>query len=362
MEQQIKNILVIGGAGFIGSNLCEELVKRGHNVLCIDNFCTGSQKNIDHLLQSANFEFIKHDLIDPINLDEQREAQKFKFEFYGIQEIYHLACPVSSKERKKIAFNTIFAHSHVTRNVFEIAEKYKSKVFYASSAAVYGPVIDSNYLVNETYVGKVDNLGESSIYDEGKRFGETICSFYKKYKNVDVKIGRVFTTFGPKMKVDNGFFMSEVVYNALNNLDINIDYHSEDVGSFCYVKDLVEAMIILMENGEFGPYNIGNPEVVRIYDVVNSIKKITNSTSNISFNNDSLKKRVVPDISKIKEVFGWFPLTLLEDALKDTIDYIKAVKNTFNSAQFFEDDEDDDKLIENKKDDSNNIFKMIFKG
>lgn len=367
MANNAKNVLVTGGAGFIGSNLCDELVKRGNNVLCIDNFSTGSQKNIDHLLQSTNFEFINHDLTQPINLEEYREAQKFKTEFYGISEIYHLACPVASTQFEKYSLATLLANSHATKNVLDIALKYNSKVFFASSSSVYGESYDNNFFVDEKYQGIVSNLSERGIYDEGKRFAESMCYTYNKVNNLDVKIGRIFSTFGPRMQINSGVFMADAIISALNNEKIITNYKENDVGSFCYVKDTIECILLIMETGKFGPYNIGNPEAIKIAQIVNIIKKIIGSNSEIEYNPNA-KNRLIPDIGLVKEKFGWFPLTLLEDALRDTIDYMKAAKNSFNAGDFFKEDKsyeaklkESTESIEKNKSESN-IFRMIFKG
>ncbi len=357
-----KNIIVAGGAGFIGSNLCEELVKRGNNVLCIDNFSTGSQKNIDHLLQSTNFEFINYDLANPINLEEFREAKKFKIEFYGVDEIYNLACPVSSKDSEKMAFDTAFANSHTTKTLLDIAEKYNSKVLFASSYSVYGTLENNNYVVSENEMGVLDIFSKSSCYDEGKRFAETICSIYKKYKNIDVKIARIFPTYGPRMRLDSGVFIADAIIKAVNNENIIVEYQEDEHASFCYVKDLIEAMVLIMEGGDFGPYNIGNPEAVKIKEVIETIKNITGSTSIVEYQ-DSGKKRIIPNIDLVKEKFGWFPLTLLEDSLRDTIDYMKAAKNSFNASDMFT-SSDEENIVAAKeeiKKNKGNIFNMIFK-
>lgn len=367
MANKIKNVLVTGGAGFIGSNLCDELVKRGNNVLCVDNFSTGSQKNIDHLLQSTNFEFINYDLTEPINFEKFREAQKFKIEFYGISEIYHLACPVASTQFEKYSLATLLANSHATKNVLDIALKYNSKVFFASSSSVYGEPYDNNFFVNEKYQGIVTNLSERGIYDEGKKFAESMCYTYNKVKNLDIKIGRIFPTFGPRMQINNGIFMADAIISAINNEKIITNYKENDVGSFCYVKDVIEAILLIMDSGKMGPYNIGNPEAIKISQIVNIIKKIVDSNSEVEYD-PRAKNRIIPDISLVKEKFGWFPLTLLEDALRDTIDYMKAAKNTFNAGDFFKKDEsveaklkESSESIEKNKNESN-IFRMIFKG
>lgn len=357
-----KNIIVAGGAGFIGSNLCEELVKRGNNVLCIDNFSTGSQKNIDHLLQSTNFEFINHDLSKPLNLEDHREAKKFKVEFYGVSEIYHLACPTSSKDSTKLAFDTVFANSHSTKTLLDIAEKYNSKVFFASSASVYGLPDDNDYLIDESYIGRANNLSESASYDEGKRFAETVCYVYNKYKNLDIKIARIFPTYGPRMRLDSGVFIADVIIKAVNDEDIVVEYSKDEHASFCYVKDLVESIILIMENGKFGPYNIGNPEAIKISEVVDTIKKIVSSNSIVEYK-DNGKKKIIPNIDLVKEKFGWFPLTLLEDALRDTVDYMKAAKNSFNASDMFKDEGSDEVEISKDvlKKNKSSIFSMIFK-
>jgi len=357
-----KNIIVAGGAGFIGSNLCEELVKRGNNVLCIDNFSTGSQKNIDHLLQSTNFEFINYDLTKPIDLENYREAKKFKIEFYGVSEIYNLACPNSSKDSVKLSFETAFANSHVTKTLLDIAEKYSSKVLFTSSSSVYGIPEDGSYLIDEKYIGHIDNLSDSACYDEGKRFAETICNIYNKNKNIDIKVARVFPTYGPRMRLDSGVFIADAIIKAVNNEDIVVEYSKDEHASFCYVKDLVEGMILIMDNGKFGPYNIGNPEAIKISEVIDVVKKIVSSVSLVEYK-DSGKKKIIPNIDLVKEKFGWFPLTLLEEALRDTVDYMKAAKNSFNTSDIFKEDEDGNIKVakDSLKKQKNSIFSMIFK-
>lgn len=367
MSNKAKNVLVTGGAGFIGSNLCDELIKRGNNVLCVDNFSTGSQKNIDHLLQSTNFEFINYDLTKPINFDEYREAQKFKIEFYGISEIYHLACPVASTQFEKYSLATLFANSHATKNVLDIAAKYNSKVFFASSSSVYGEPYNDNFFIDEKYQGIVNNLSDRGIYDEGKRFAESICYSYNKLKNIDVKIGRIFATYGPRMQLNSGVFISDAIIAAINDEKIITNYKENDYGSFCYVKDIIECMILIMESGKIGPYNVGNPEAIKISQIINIIKKIVESNSEVEYNS-SAKNRILPNISLVKEKFGWFPLTLLEDSLKDTIDYMKAAKNSFNIGEIFKQDESEEARLKESSEaikqnkNATNIFRMIFKG
>ena len=367
MQTQPKNILVTGGAGFIGSNLCEELVKRGNNVLCIDNLSTGSQKNIDHLLQSPNFEFLNYDLKDPINLDECREAKEFKIEFYGISEIYHLACPFVASDYDKYAFDTLYANSYVTKNVLDIALKYNSKVFFASSSSVYGEISDQNCFIDENTRLMQGTLSDKSVYDDGKKFSEVICYNYNKLKNVDVKIGRIFPTYGPRMRLLEGLFISDTIMAAMNNKPIKTGYNENNLASFCYVKDLVEGIIAVLENGGFGPYNLGNPNQIKISKIVEFIQTNLNSKSTVEYS-EELKNIPIPVIDLVKKKLGWFPFTSLENSLIDTIDYIKATKNSFELNDIFKKDEENYgekyaekiKNVEKNKDDEN-IVNIIFK-
>ena len=218
-----KNILIVGGAGFIGSHLCDELIK-SNKIICIDNFLTGTQDNISHLLQHPDFEFINHDIINPINLEDLPELKEFKFEFQGVQEVYYLASPSSPVDYQKHPIETLLANSIGLRNALDIAVKYKSKFFFASSPAVYGQ--GTAKPTKETFVGVVDQLAPRSAYAEANRFAETLLFNYSAKYNLDIKLARVFNCYGPKIRLGDGRMIPEMIKNAISNEDIVI-YGSE---------------------------------------------------------------------------------------------------------------------------------------
>ena len=207
-----KIVLVTGGAGFIGSHLCDELVKTC-KVICLDNFSTGDERNIDHLLSDPNFVFIRHDITKFLDLEEAPSLQKFKIQFQGLQEIYHLACPMSPKDFEQNKKATLLANSYGIKNVLDLAIKYKAKLMHFSSSVVYGPRLSDNKKINEEFIGLVDVLSDRSSYDEGKRFAETLMMNYKDIYNLDVKIARIFRIYGPRMKLDDNQMISDFIRN-----------------------------------------------------------------------------------------------------------------------------------------------------
>jgi UDP-glucuronate decarboxylase len=356
-----KNIIVTGGAGFIGSHLCESLVKNGFNVLCIDNFSSGDESFISHLLQLPNFELINHDLTSEINLNDYREAKKFDIEFLGVSEIYHLACPSSPGNYDKFAMSTLFANSHATKNVLDMAVKYNSKVLFSSSSVVYGEPAKEMTFVKEEDLGLVDNLNEKSCYNEGKRFAESICYYYSKYKGVDVKIARIFSIYGPRMKIKNGRLIADLLSSAIDNKPLVLDCRKEDIKSYCYINDLLEAFYLIMENGSFGPYNVGNPSPVKMIEVLKTIKDLTFSDFKCTFTEKKHSRKPLPDLSRIKKEFGWFPLTPIEKGFKETIAFTKANRNNLDISSIdYKTDLDEKSQEENPNKDSNNLFKSIF--
>jgi len=322
-----KNILVTGGAGFIGSHLCDELVKK-NKVICIDNFISGDEANIDHLLQNPDFQFIKHDVNKPINLEKLKELEKFQVRFQGLQEIYHLACPTSPKDFEKTRVETVLTNSVGVRNILDLAVKYKSKFILASSSVVYGSRNPKISRFKEDYLGIVDQLSPRACYDEGKRFTETLTSTYGQVYNLNTKIVRIFRTYGSRMKLKTGRMLPDFVHNALDNKDLVI-YGDEDFSSsFCHVSDIVQGMIKMMKSGESGPMNLGSDLEYKIADVAKKVIEMTDSKSKIVFKKPLLFMTPLglPDISLAKERFGWFPVILLEEGIKGAIDYFRAHK------------------------------------
>ncbi|MAF25740.1 NAD-dependent dehydratase [bacterium] len=320
-----KNVLVTGGAGFIGSHLCDELVKKS-KVICVDDFVTGSEGNIDHLLQNPNFEFIKHDLAEPLGFKKYRELAKFKIDFQGIQEIYHLACPTSPKDFEKNRISTVLANSAAMRNALDLAVKYKAKFMQFSSAVVYGSRDAQHPFVHETDLGIVDQLSPRACYDEGKRFAETMTNTYSEVHGLDAKIVRIFRTYGSRMELDGGHMLPDFILAALNNKPLEIYGDERFSTSLCHVSDIVAGVLKVMKSAYRKPVNLGSNEEHTLVDVAKTVISMTGSKSQISFKKPLLfmSPLPMPQITLAKEKFGWFPITRLEDGLKEIIDYFKA--------------------------------------
>ena len=322
-----KNVLVTGGAGFVGSHLCDELIKT-RKVICLDNFSTGDERNIDHLLADSDFAFIKHDISEPINLEELPELQKFKIQFQGIQEIYHLACPASPIHFEKNIISTILANSYGVKNALDLAKKYEAKFLHFSSSVVYGARRDDNPKIREEDLGIVDFLSDRSSYDEGKRFAETMVANYRKFYNIDAKIARLFRVYGPRMKLDEGLMIPDFISNALDNKDLVILGDKDFYSSFCYVSDIVDASIKVMESESAGPINVGSDVDVKVADVAQKIISMLNSKSKITYAEKLLfmTPLCLPNIAKAREEIGWMPVMTLEKGLEKTVDDLRANK------------------------------------
>ncbi len=322
-----KNILITGGAGFIGSHLCDELVK-DNKVICIDNFLTGDEKNIDHLLSDPNFEFIRHDINEPINLEELPELQKFKIQFQGIQEIYHLACPTSPKNFLDNRIATLNSLSVGMKNVLEFARKHNSKFMHYSSSVVYGPRQKENIKVDENTFHDVDILSERSSYDEGKRFAESMVENYRKEFKIDTKIIRLFRAYGPRVKLNDDRMIADFINSALDGKNLIIRGGEDFKSSLCYITDVVDASLKLMESDLSGPYNIGSDVEVKIADVANKIIAIIGSNSQLVYKEKSLfyTQLPLPDITKARNDLGWMPIVVLENGLENTVNDLRVKK------------------------------------
>ena len=322
-----KNILVIGGAGFIGSHLCDELVKTS-KVICIDNFSTGSEKNIDHLLSEPDFEFIHHDITKPINLTTLPELQKFKIEFQGIQEIYNLACPMSPKNFNKNKIAILSVNSYGVKNALDLAVKHKAKFLHFSSSVVYGLKDEDNKKIKEDSVGFIDNLSERSCYDEGKRFAESMIINYKEKYQIDTKIIRLFRVYGPRMKLNDGQMIPDFVYNAIDNKDLEIFGDENFSSSFCYISDCIDAVLKMMSSDLSGPINIGSDIKVNLTDLAKNIISIIGSKSGIKYEKEMLfmKPLHIPDITKARNELGWMPIITLKKGIEDTIYELRVSK------------------------------------
>ena len=306
-----KRVLVTGGAGFLGSHLCERLLNDGHEVLCVDNFFTGRKENIIHISSNPYFEVLRHNVILPL--------------FVEVDEIYNLACPASPIYYQRDPVQTTKTSIIGAVNMLGLAKRLNIKVLQASTSEVYGdPVVHPQI---ESYWGNVNPLGIRACYDEGKRCAETLFFDYYRQNNVKIKVIRIFNTYGPRMSPNDGRVVSNFIMQALQNKDISIYGDGSQTRSFCYVSDLIDAIILAMETGdEFtGPVNVGNPDEFTIKELAENIITLTGSKSIISYHplpaDDPSQRQ--PEISIAKEVLGWQPKIKLNDGLKETIDYFR---------------------------------------
>jgi UDP-glucuronate decarboxylase len=301
-------ILVTGGAGFIGSHLCERLLGEGHEVLCLDNFFTGSKANVAHLRENPRFELIRHDVTEPILLEVDR--------------IYNLACPASPVHYQYNPVKTIKTNVMGTIHMLGLAKRVRARILQASTSEVYG---DPNvHPQPESYWGHVNPIGVRSCYDEGKRVAETLMMDYHRQNKVDIRIVRIFNTYGPRMALEDGRVVSNFIVQALKGEDITVFGDGSQTRSFCYVDDLVEGMVRLMScEGTTGPVNVGNPAETTILEFARRIIELTGSSSKIVFKplpSDDPKQRQ-PDITLAREKLGWEPRVALEVGLKRTVEY-----------------------------------------
>jgi UDP-glucuronate decarboxylase len=339
-----KNVLITGGAGFIGSHLADELIAHT-NVIVIDNFSSGREANIDHLLRLPNFIFIKHDLTEPIDLNEQVELSRFKVKFKGIQEIYHLAAPTSPKQFSKNRVETALANSHATANALAMAVQYNAKFLQFSSAVVYGTRTAERTYAAEDDLGVVDMLSKRACYDEGKRFAETLVSTYRQVYGIDAKIIRLFRTYGPRLTLNDGHMLSDFAYAALNNEDLVIFGDHTFSSSLVYISDVINAAMNLMKGDFTGPYNIGSDEDINMTDVAKKIIELTRSSSKIAYKDsiEFMSPLMLPRIERIKKDIGWFPIVRLDEGLGKTIDHLKAQKSLLRYSHDDGEDEEQEK-------------------
>lgn len=304
----MARILVTGGAGFIGSHLVETLLDQGHEVLSLDNYFTGSKENLRHLRDRPELELIRHDVVNPIMLE--------------VDQIYHLACPASPVHYQFNPVKTIKTNVMGTLNMLGLAKRVKARILLASTSEVYGdPQVHPQ---REDYRGNVNPLGPRSCYDEGKRVAETLMMDYHRQNGVDIRIARIFNTYGPRMALNDGRVISNFCVQALTGRDLTIFGDGSQTRSFCYISDLVEGLIKLMEReGCHEPVNLGNPEEYPVLELARKILALTRSPAKLVFQplpqDDPLKRR--PDITRARELLGWEPKVPLETGLRETISY-----------------------------------------
>ncbi len=309
----MKRILVTGGAGFIGSHLCDRLINQGHDVICLDNFFTGSKNNVLHLIGNPHFELVRHDVIQP---------------FYAeVDEVYNLACPASPVHYQYNAIKTVKTSVMGAINMLGLAKRVNAKILQASTSEIYGdPIVHPQ---REDYWGNVNPIGRRSCYDEGKRCAETLFMDYHRQNKVRIKIVRIFNTYGPNMHPNDGRVVSNFIVQALKNTPITLYGGGSQTRSFQYVDDLVEGMIRVMECDDAitGPVNLGNPNEFKISDLAKTIIQLTNSSSEFEYRElpaDDPKQRR-PDISLAKAIIGWEPKVELKEGLEKTIEYFRKI-------------------------------------
>ena len=306
-----KRILITGGAGFIGSHLCEKLLAEKHDVICLDNYFTGSKDNIRHLLDNKNFELVRHDVVDAYMAE--------------VDEIYNLACPASPVHYQYNPIKTMKTSFMGTMNMLGLAKRVNAKMFQASTSEVYGdPHVHPQ---QESYWGNVNPIGIRSCYDEGKRAAETLCFDYHRQHKTRIKVVRIFNTYGPRMHPQDGRVVSNFIVQALKGEDITVYGKGNQTRSFCYVDDLVDGFVKMMNTNDsiVGPINLGNPGEFTILELAEMVIKMTNTKSKIIYkplpSDDPMQRK--PDISKAKEHLNWEPKIKLEDGLKKTISYFE---------------------------------------
>lgn len=316
-----KRILVTGGAGFIGSHLCERLLEQGHEVLCVDNFYTGRRANIAHLIPNPLFEVLRHDVCFPLYVE--------------VDEIYNLACPASPVHYQLDPVQTTKTSVHGAINMLGLAKRLKARILQASTSEVYGN--PSIHPQEESYWGNVNPIGLRSCYDEGKRCAETLFFDYYRQNNVEIKVARIFNTYGPRMHPNDGRVVSNFVMRALRNETITVYGDGSQTRSFCYVDDLVDGLVALMHSPEdcTGPVNLGNPDELTILDLAERVIELTDSNSRITFAplppDDPSRRQ--PHIDLAREQLGWEPTTGLDEGLRRTIEYFRRLAQALPAAE-----------------------------
>ena len=306
----MKRILVTGGAGFLGSQLCEKLLLQGHDVVCLDNFFTGSKRNLERLRDHAHFELIRHDVTMPI--------------FLEVDRIYNLACPASPVHYQYNPVKTIKTSVMGAINMLGLAKRVRARILQASTSEVYGDPVE--HPQKESYWGHVNPIGLRSCYDEGKRVAETLFFDYQRQNKVDIRVMRIFNTYGPKMRPNDGRVVSNFIVQALQGKDITVYGDGSQTRSFCYVSDLLEGMVRLMEHPTLvGPVNVGNPDEFTMLELARQVIELTGSKSKVVHKplpSDDPRQRQ-PDITLAKQMLDWQPRVALKDGLRETIAYFR---------------------------------------
>lgn len=313
----MQSVLVTGGAGFIGSHLCDFLIEKGYKVICLDNLLTGSKKNIEHLLDNPNFEFV-----------EANVASSIEYPVSGIDYIFHLASPASPIDYQNHPEETLLANSIGTLNILNLTKEKGAKVLIVSTSEIYGD--PKEHPQKETYYGNVNSFGPRACYDESKRFAEAATYVFLQKYGIDARIARIFNTYGPKMQKDDGRVVSNFINQAISGGLITIDGDGTQTRSFCFVSDMVEGLFkaMFLEGTKGEIFNLGNPDEYSVKDLAEKIIKMTGSRSEVKYSgtfrtDDPMRRQ--PDISKAKKILSWEPKVSLEDGLQKTIEYYKGL-------------------------------------
>lgn len=306
---EANRVLVTGGAGFVGSHLCDYLVKRGDKVICLDNFFTGSKENVAHLLDNPNFELLRHDVVEPVLLE--------------VDQIYHLACPASPVHYKYNPIKTAKTSFLGTMNMLGLAKRTKARFLISSTSEVYGDPLE--HPQKETYWGNVNPIGERACYDEGKRVAETLTMDYWREHQTEVRIVRIFNTYGPRMALDDGRVVSNFLSQALKGEPITVYGDGKQTRSFQYVDDLVKGMVTVMDGDHIGPFNVGNPGEFTMVELAQEVIKVTGTKSEIVYRENTADdpKCRRPDITKANTTLGWKPVVPLSEGLALMVDDFK---------------------------------------
>ena len=330
-----KTVLVTGGAGFIGSFLCEALLKDGCRVICIDNFSTGHVRNLEPMLRNPDFQFLRLDINEPFDLESFPELEPFQVKFLGIQEIYHLAMPTAVKGYEQFKLQILLANSVGTRHVLDTAVKYKARVLLASAGTVYGARPADSDGVDETELGIVDHLNPRAALNEGKRFAETMFATYADVYGLDAKIARIFRTYGPRMPLFHGHQIQDFVLNVLDGKPLLVMGDAATTTALIYVTDVVDGLLRLMKADKgIGPVNLGSDVNLKISDVAHKIMALAENEVKLEYE-PPLAYMIplgLPNLHKARETLGWIPLVRLDDGLKKTIDYVRANKLLLTNA------------------------------
>ena len=308
-----KTVLITGGAGFIGSHLCGFLLDKGNKVFCLDNLLTGNKKNIEQFLDNPEFDFLEHDITTPLHIKED------------IDEVYSLASPASPIDYANLPIETLLVNSYGVRNALDLAKEKGARFLQASTSEVYGDPLE--HPQKESYFGNVNSIGPRSCYDEGKRFAEALVMAYHRKHNLDTKIVRIFNTYGPRMRVNDGRVIPNFMMQALRNEPITVYGDGSQTRSFCFVNDLVDGLCLMMGSPDSGPMNLGNPAEITIKELAEIIISITDSSSEIVFRElpgeDPVRRK--PDIGRAKEILGWEPEIGLHAGIAKALPYFRAL-------------------------------------